>query len=62
LGPLSPLYNGYWVSFQGVKWPGHGIDHPLPSSTKVKETVKPLYDSDLSCVYITYNRIECRYM
>ena len=24
-------------SFLGVKWPGHGIDHPPPSSAEVKE-------------------------
>jgi len=27
-------------SFPGVKWPGHGVDHPPPSSTKVKERVE----------------------
>jgi len=27
-------------SFPGVKQPGHGIDHPPPSSTKVKERVE----------------------
>ena len=27
-------------SFPGVKWPGHGVDHPPPSSTKVKERLK----------------------
>jgi len=27
-GPPSLLYNGYWVSFPGAKWPGRGIDHP----------------------------------
>ena len=26
------LYNGYWVSFLGVKWLGHGIVHPPPCS------------------------------
>jgi hypothetical protein len=41
-GPLGPLYNGYWVAFPGVKWPGHDPDHPLPSSTEVKERVKTL--------------------
>jgi hypothetical protein len=29
-GPLSLLYNGYWVSFLGVKRPGCGVYHPLP--------------------------------
>jgi hypothetical protein len=27
-------------SFQGLKQPGHGIDHPPPSSAKVKERVE----------------------
>jgi len=27
-GPPSLLYNGYRVSFSGVKWPGRGVDHP----------------------------------
>ena len=26
-------------SFQGAKRPGRGVDHPLPSSTEVKERV-----------------------
>ena len=40
-GPPSLVYNGYstW-SFAGVKRPGHSVDHPLPSSTKVKERVE----------------------
>jgi hypothetical protein len=39
-GPPSLLYNEYWVPCPGVKWPGHGIDHPHPSSAKVKERVQ----------------------
>jgi len=39
-GPHSLLYNGYKVSFQGVKWLRHGADHPYPSSAKVKEEVE----------------------
>jgi hypothetical protein len=27
-------------SFPGVKWPGHGADHPPPSSAEVKERVE----------------------
>jgi hypothetical protein len=40
LGPPSLLYNGYQVSFLGVMWPEHGVDHPLPPSAKVKERVE----------------------
>jgi len=36
-GPHSLLYVGYWVSFSGVKKPGHGANHPLPSISEVKE-------------------------
>jgi len=39
-GPPSLLYNGYHISFLGVKWAGHGVDHQPPSSAKVKERVK----------------------
>ena len=27
-------------SFPGVKGPGHGVDHPLPTSAEVKEGVE----------------------
>jgi len=36
-GPLSLLYNGYQVLPGGVKRPVRGVDHPPPSSAKVKE-------------------------
>jgi len=39
-GPPSLLYNGYRVSFPGVKRPGRGVDHPPPSSAEVKERVE----------------------
>jgi hypothetical protein len=29
-----------WVSFQGVKRPGRGVNHPPPSSARVKEIVE----------------------
>ena len=38
--PTSLLYTGYRVSFPGVKRPGRGVNHPLPSSAKVKERVE----------------------
>ena len=39
--PSRPaLYNGYRVSFPGTKWPGRGIDHPLPSIVAVKERIE----------------------
>jgi hypothetical protein len=40
LGSPSLLYNGYRISFPGVKWPGRGVDHPSPSSAKFKERVE----------------------
>jgi len=38
-GPPGLLYNGYRVSFPGVKQPGRGVDH-IPSSAEVKESVE----------------------
>jgi hypothetical protein len=38
--PASFLYNGYRVSFPGVKRPGRGVDHPPSSSARVKERVE----------------------
>jgi hypothetical protein len=39
-GPHSLLYNGYWVSFLGVKHPGCGVNYTPPSSAEVKEGVE----------------------
>ena len=36
----ASLYNGYRVSFPGVKLSGRGVEHPPPSSAEVKETVQ----------------------
>jgi len=36
--PPSLLYHGYQVSFLWIKRPGRDVDHPSPSSAKVKET------------------------
>jgi hypothetical protein len=40
LGPTKPPIQ--WVTglSQGVKWPGCVVDHPPPSSAKVKERVE----------------------
>jgi len=39
-GSPSFLYNGPRVFFPGVKRPGRGVDHPVPSSPEVKERVE----------------------
>ena len=39
-GPPNLMYNGYLVSFPGVKRPGRDVDHPLPSTAEVKERVQ----------------------
>ena len=45
-GPPSLLYNKYQVFFPQVKHPEHGINHPPPSRTEVKESVQlHLYSS-----------------
>jgi hypothetical protein len=36
-GPPSLLYNGYRVSFSGVKRPGRGVDHPPHLSPRLKK-------------------------
>jgi hypothetical protein len=38
-GQASHLCGGYRVSFPGLKRPWPGVDHPPPSSAKVKERV-----------------------
>jgi hypothetical protein len=38
-GSPSLLYNGYRVSFPGVKRLRRGVDHPPSSSARVKERV-----------------------
>ena len=38
--PPSLLYNGYRVSFLGVKRPGRVVDYPSPSIAEVKERVE----------------------
>ena len=47
MGPPILLYNGYRVSFPGVKRQGLGVDHIPPSSAQVKENVE-LYLYSLS--------------
>ena len=38
-GPPSLLYK-YQISFQGVKRPGRGVNHPSPFSTEVEERIE----------------------
>jgi len=40
LGLPILLYNGYWVSFPGVKSQGHGDDHQPPPYAEVIEEVE----------------------
>jgi hypothetical protein len=35
-GPLNPLFNGYWGSLLGAKWPWSEVNYSLASSAKVK--------------------------
>jgi hypothetical protein len=57
LGPTQPPV--WWVPglFSGVKRPGHGIDHPLPSNAKVNERVEIYFypPSGPSCWFIWWN-------
>ena len=40
LGPTQSLIHWVHGLFPGVKWPGRGVDHPITSSTEVKERVE----------------------
>ena len=40
LGPPSLLYNGYRISFPGVKRPGRDVNHTTTSNAEVKERVE----------------------
>jgi hypothetical protein len=40
LVPFKVLFLCSDLILLGLVWPGHGIDHPLPSSTKVKQRVE----------------------
>jgi hypothetical protein len=51
-GPPILLYNGYRVSFPGVKRPGRGVDHSPSSSTEVKERLLPL------CTFAACSRVK----
>ena len=52
-GPPSLLYNGYQLTFPGLKWLGWGIDHPPPFSTQVKKSrAIPLFPSGQSCLVV----------
>jgi len=45
LGPTQCPFNGYQVSFLGVKWMGRGVDHLLQPSSEVKERIEPYFYS-----------------
>jgi hypothetical protein len=36
IGPIQLLFNGYWVSFPGVKWPRCEVGQSHPSNGEVK--------------------------
>ena len=48
-GPHSLLTNGHGVSFPGIQWPGCGVNHPPPCSSKVKERVDQHFYSHSGC-------------
>jgi len=45
LGAFRHPYQGYRVSFPGVRQPGRGFDHPTPSSAEVKGVELYLFSS-----------------
>jgi hypothetical protein len=59
-GPPSLPYSGYRVSFSRVKWPGRGVDHPLPSRAEVKERrAKPLLPL---WAFMAFPRVNCTFV
>jgi hypothetical protein len=42
-GPPILLYNGYWVSFPGIKRPGRGADHPPHLAPRLKKEYSSTY-------------------
>jgi hypothetical protein len=69
----EPVQTGPWAhpasyttdtrSFQGVKWPGHGIDHPPPAGAKVEEGVElyvcpPLW-AFMACSRVNFIYVQC---
>jgi len=49
-GPPTPLSNGYWGPFRGVKWLAHEAEHSPPSSAKVRECMD-LYITPPICLH-----------
>jgi len=50
-GPPSLLYNGYRVSFLGVKRPGRGVDHLPPSSAEAEGRVELYFFSPFGLLW-----------
>jgi hypothetical protein len=55
-GPPSHLYNGYRVSFPGVKRPERGVDNPPSSCAEVKERVE-LYLYSSTWAFVACSRV-----
>jgi len=36
-GPLTLLYNAYWVSFSGVNPAGRGVDEPSHLASRIRK-------------------------
>jgi len=58
-GPPRAVYNGYWLSFPGLKWPGHGIDKPPPPSATIKDHELYIYSSAGSSWPVLVNYLIC---
>ena len=58
----SLLYNGYHVSFPGVKRPGRGVNHPPKSSAEVKERVELYIKPSRLALGRNFKHILCVFM
>jgi len=65
LGPPSPPFNGYRVSFPGVKRPGRDVDHPPYLAPRLKKEqsytstsplgLRGLFWGELMCIFLSRN-------
>ena len=54
-GPPTLLYNGYRVSFRGLKWLESGVYHPPPSTAEAKERVElPFLWTFMACSRVKF--------
>jgi hypothetical protein len=56
-GPANVMYDGYQVSFLGVKWLGLGFDHLHPSGIEVEKRVELYLYSPLGASWLVLGEL-----